>query len=158
MSLEDPTIRAKILEWQKKHQISDDDPAMALIELLAIYNIQPGGAGRDSQEAPAIVQQLPPPEEFRTIISNSERTNFLLAELKETISQVQLGELAERFKDYHESVDFATQKMGLIIKEGDDLLARLGKVAAQINPVARGAILVLMIFSGIVGWLIGKLF
>jgi hypothetical protein len=158
MSLEDPIIRAKVLEWQKKHQISDDDPAMALIELLAIYNIQPPGAGNDLGAQAAVLQQLPPPEEFRTIISNSERTNFLLAELKETISNVQLVELAERFKEYHEGIDYATQKMALIIKEGDDLLARLAKVAAQINPVARGAILVLMIFSGIVGWLVGKLF
>jgi hypothetical protein len=31
-------------------------------------------------------------------------------------------------------------------------------VAAQINPVARGAIFVLMLFSGVVGWLIAKLF
>jgi len=151
MSLEDPIVRARILEWQKKHQINDDDPAMALIELLAIYSIQPGGSSVPSA-------QLPPPEEFRTLLSNSERTNFLLAELKETIASVQLVELAERFREYHEGIDFATQKMALIVKEGDDLLSRLGKVAAQINPVARGAIVVLMIFSGVVGWLVGKLF
>lgn len=155
MTPNDPELRAKILEWQKKYQIRDDDPAMALIDLLSIYGFRPEGGA-----TPEFPQQgsLPAPEEFKTLLSNSERTNFLLAELKETISKVQLHELSEQFRTYHEGIDFATQKMALIIKEGDDLLARLGRVAAQINPIARGAVVVLMLFSGIVGWLIAKLF
>jgi hypothetical protein len=189
----DPNLQTRILEWQKKYQIRDDDPAMALIELLGIYGFSPQGsvasaAGQatlsandlkliqDQGEAlqrklgelqsqllslpaqTAVGDRLPPPEEIRTLVSNTERTTFLLSELKETLSQVKLAEYAEQFKTYHEGIEFATQKMALIIKEGDDLLARLGKVAAQINPVARGAIFVLMLFSGVVGWLIAKLF
>lgn len=152
----DPELKAHILEWQKKYSIRDDDPAMALIELISIYGHR--SAGGDTPQAPIELPNFPPPEEFKTIINNSERTNFLLNELKETLADVQLKELSEQFKTYHEGIDFATQKMALIIKEGDDLLARLGKVAAQISPIARGAVVVLMLFSGIVGWLIAKLF
>ena len=152
----DPVVRAQVLEWQKKYQIRDDDPAMALIDLLAIYGFRPEPGATQQSGQPVV--NLPPPEEFKSLLSNSERTNFLLAELKETLSQVQLQELSEQFRTYHEGIDFATQKMALIIKEGDDLLARLGRVAAQINPIARGAVVVLMLFSGIVGWLIAKLF
>ncbi len=236
MSISDPELRAQVLEWQKKHQIRDDDPAMALIELLNIYGsgrsfatgkeagaaipseelraaitsservshlveelkdtvsglIRQGGAGgsaaqllppeemraafSNSEKAIHLIEEvkesisavrrdgisaagpLPAPEEMRAILSNSERTNFLLQEVKEIVAEIRLEEMAEQFKTYHEGIDFATQKMALIIKEGDDLLARLGKVAGQINPIARGAVVVLMIVSGVVGWLIAKLF
>jgi len=215
----DPEIKARILEWQRKYHIRDDDPAMALIELLTIYGVDGRSTGETA--APAVApeevkalaatsertgrlleeikevlhqkpEQVEPDHETREILllseksnlqlselkeiigklqsqslseqdvkgilSSSERTSFLLAELKEIIGKVQLKELAEQFQTYHEGIDFATQKMALIIKEGDDLLARLGKVAAQINPIARGAVVVLMLFSGVVGWLIAKLF
>lgn len=154
----DPEIRARVLEWQKRHQIRDDDPAMAFLELLNIYGrlqSSPTGAapGVDLSKI-----QLPNFEELKVLLSNSERTNFQMQELKELIARMQLAELAEDFKTYHESVDFATKKMALIIKEGDDLMVRLNKVGSQINPVARGAVAVLMGVSGVVGWLIAKLF
>lgn len=167
-----PELRARILEWQKRHEIRDDDPAMALIELLEIYGAT--GAGGQGASAPAVDMQktaeaiqnaaasamknLPSSEELRMLATNSERTAFLLQDLKESISKIQLAELAEQFKGYNEGIDLATKKMAVIIKEGDDLLARLGKVAAQINPVARGSIVVLMIVSAVIGWLIGQLF
>ncbi len=154
----DPEIRARVLEWQKKHQIRDDDPAMAFLELLSIYGrlqSAPSSAGA----APDLSKlHLPSQEELKLLLSNSERTNFQLQELKELINKLQLAELAADFKTYHESVDFATKKMALIIKEGDELMVRLNKVGSQINPVARGAVGVLMAVSGVVGWLIAKLF
>jgi hypothetical protein len=155
----DPEIRARVLEWQKKHQIRDDDPAMAFLELLSIYGRLQASAPASSPAALDLSKlELPNFEELKLILSNSERTNFQLQELKEIISRMQLAELAADFKTYHESVDFATKKMALIIKEGDELMVRLNKVGAQINPVARGAVGVLMAVSGVVGWLIAKLF
>lgn len=38
---ENPEIRAKVLEWQRRHNIQDNDPALALIDLLDIYYRQP---------------------------------------------------------------------------------------------------------------------
>lgn len=155
----DPEIRARVLEWQKKHQIRDDDPAMAFLELLGIYGrLQAATPGAPAPAIDLSKLELPNFDELKLLISNSERTNFQLQELKEIMAHMQLAELAEDFKSYHESVDFATKKMALIIKEGDDLMVRLNKVGAQINPVARGAVAVLMGVSGVVGWLIAKLF
>ena len=36
-------IQMKILEWQRRYNIADGDPAMALIELLNIYGYKGGG-------------------------------------------------------------------------------------------------------------------
>jgi hypothetical protein len=38
---ENSEIRAKVLEWQRRHNIQDNDPALALIDLLDIYDRQP---------------------------------------------------------------------------------------------------------------------
>ncbi len=38
---ENPEIRAKVLEWQRRHNIQDNDPALALIDLLDVYYRQP---------------------------------------------------------------------------------------------------------------------
>jgi len=37
-------IQTKILEWQRRYNIADGDPAMALIELLNIYGYRGGGS------------------------------------------------------------------------------------------------------------------
>lgn len=38
---DNPEIRAKVLEWQRRHNIQDNDPALALIDLLDLYYRQP---------------------------------------------------------------------------------------------------------------------
>lgn len=37
MNMNHPEIRTQVLEWQRRHSIRDDDPAMALLELLDLY-------------------------------------------------------------------------------------------------------------------------
>jgi hypothetical protein len=45
--IENPEIQAKVLEWQRRYNIPDGDPAMALLELLNIYGYR-GGTGAGS--------------------------------------------------------------------------------------------------------------
>lgn len=152
--IEDPEIRARVLEWQKRYNIRDEDPAMALIDLINIYYRNTPGANPASVVQP--VSSIDP-EELKQILSAVERLTFQTQELKEMVSKVQLNELVEQIRGYHEGIEYATKKMALVVKESDELLARLTKVASQINPVARGAVLALMIVSGLAGWLVAVL-
>jgi len=188
---QDPEIRARILEWQKRHQVRDDDPAMALIELLNLYYRDRGqvgaGLGSDSVDVAAAINNAIlqgdqkgvlkaieddhkgllaeldrvaalSKDEHKIVMSEIERLNDHTKELKEIIAKLEFNDLSEQMRSHQESIDFATKKMAVIIKDGDDLLARLGKVGSQINPIARSAVIVLMIVSGILGWVIAKLF
>lgn len=55
MTIENPEVRAKILEWQKQYQIEDGDPALALLELMNIF--QPTGTSVTSVD-PASAEQI----------------------------------------------------------------------------------------------------
>lgn len=50
MNIENPEIRAQVLDWQRRHNIRDDDPAMALLELLNVYYHQQPGQGTSAPE------------------------------------------------------------------------------------------------------------
>jgi uncharacterized protein YlaN (UPF0358 family) len=190
---DDPEIRARVLEWQKRNQIRDDDPAMALIELLEIYYQKRGGQSEEpvtvntSEIISAIKGAIAPGEQagslvatieedrkavlahieqvasltkddHKIVMSEIERLKDNTKELRDIIGKLELNDLGAQMKAHQESIDFATKKMAVIIKDGDDLLARLGKVGSQINPIARSAVIVLMIVSGILGWVVAKLF
>lgn len=52
---DNPEIRAKVLEWQRRHNIQDNDPALALIELLDIYYRSPSAAAANGKAPVASV-------------------------------------------------------------------------------------------------------
>ena len=70
----DPEIRTRVLEWQKKHQIRDDDPAMAFLELLSIYGRLQSNAPAGSPASLDLSKlELPNFEELKLLLSNSEK-------------------------------------------------------------------------------------
>lgn len=155
INLNDPELKSRVLDWQRRHQVRDDDPAMALVELFELYfrSAEAGRGGDGTAGAdPAVSTEVK--EEVGKVLSALERLSFQNQELKEILAKIQLAEFSEQMRQYQENMDFATKKMALVIKEADDLLARLGKVGSQINPIARGAVIALMAVSGIAGWLI----
>lgn len=67
MSADDPVAHA-ISEWQRKHRIADDDPILAVLELVRLQ-LQHARTGRDSDDG------APPPsfEDFRGTIELLDR-------------------------------------------------------------------------------------
>ncbi len=160
---EDLELKAKISDWQRRYNIQDGDPAMALLELLQLYGRQPSAAPVSSDGKPQKVQiegfdeQIV--EQIRTQLTPGvERLGFQTQELKQKLDAMQLDGFAEQVATYHEGIDYCTKKLDVVKKESDAIVVQLNKVAGSINPVSRGAILVLMLAAGGFGWVLGVMF
>jgi hypothetical protein len=169
---ENSEIQAKILEWQRRWNIVDGDPAMALIELLNIYGYR-GGAGAQVISAPApapvSVEGAPAPapqvvtmvpaaldeallEQIRSqLMPAIDRLGFQTQELKQKVESMALDSFAQQIATFHEGIDYCTKKLDVVKKESDALVLQIGKVANSINPISRGAIIVLLIVSYLAG-------
>ncbi len=160
---EDPELKAKISDWQRRYNIQDGDPAMALLELLELYGRQPsvapsvgdGSAPRVQIEGfdERVVEQI-----RSELTPGVERLGFETRELKERLEAMHLEGFAEQVATYHEGIDYCTKKLDVVKKESDAIVVQLNKVAGSINPVSRGAILVLMLAAGGFGWVLGVMF
>lgn len=163
---DNPEIKAKILEWQRRYNIQDGDPAMALLELLEIYGRQAAtapAAASSGSTAPqkvqiegfdeAIVEQI-----RGQLGPGIERLGFQTQELKQRLDAMNIEGFAEQLAGYHEGIDYCTKKLDVVKKESDSIVVQLNKVANSINPVSRGAVLVLMLASGGFGWILGVMF
>ncbi len=163
---ENPELKAKILEWQRRFNIQDGDPAMALIELMEIYGRQPGSAPAapsSDSSGPQTVQIEGFDEAIVEQIRNQlgpgvERLGFQTQELKQRLDSMNIEGFAEQVASYHEGIDYCTKKLDVVKKESDSIVVQLNKVANSINPVSRGAVLVLMLASGGLGWILGVMF
>ncbi len=227
---ENPEIRAKVLEWQRRHNIQDNDPALALIDLLDIYYRQPvvvqaaAADGRSPQplispealsEAvrstlqPSIdrlvsqVQELPksggsqapanpealadsvrralqpelekvlaklqepssatPPPISSEVLSDAIRLSLLpsldrvtlqFQELQKRLEVTDVEESLKKIEAYHENIDYCTKKLDVVKKESEALILKLEKASAEIKPITRGAVLMLMLVAGVIGYVV----
>jgi len=214
---ENPEIRSKLLDWQRRFNIQDNDPALALIDLLDIYHRNPPAAGGqgphfDAQTVtdavrvavqPAVdrlalqLQNLPSPsghspsapelsgavaaslqpsfdrlatrlqdihpsatvspeavsEALKTsLLPAFDRMMFQIQELQKKIEDINSGDTAKKIESYNENIDYCTKKLDVMKKEADDLVVRIGRVGAEIKPVSRGAVLMLMFFCAVIGY------
>ncbi len=161
---EDNELKAKILDWQRRHNIQDGDPAMALLELLEFYGRPAASAAPVSADGTpqkvqiegfdeAIVDQI-----RSELAPGIERLGFQTQELKQKLDAMHLDGFAEQVATYHEGIDYCTKKLDVVKKESDAIVVQLNKVANSINPVSRGAVLVLMLAAGGFGYVLGVMF
>lgn len=226
---DNPEIRAKILEWQRRHNIQDNDPALALIDLLDIYYRQPvvvqapAADGRPAQplispEAlsdavrntlqPSIdrlvaqVQDLPrggglapvnaeaiagsirqavqpeiekvlekiretpapgAPHIEAEVLSDAIRISLLpsldritlqFQELQKKLEVTDVEESLKKIEAYHENIDYCTKKLDVVKKESEALIVKLEKASAEIKPITRGAVLMLMLLASVIGYVV----
>lgn len=153
---ENPEIQTKILEWQRRWNIADGDPAMALIELLNIYGyrggsapvVMPASAMEGGQPATVKITGVDEAlaEQVRTqLLPAIDRVGFQTQELKQKIDSMALEPLVQQIGTYHEGIDYCTKKLDVLKRESDALVLQLGKVAGSINPITRLTIVVLLI-------------
>ncbi len=232
---DNPEIRSRVLEWQRRHNIQDNDPALALIDLLDIYYRQPvvvqapAADGRPAQpmispelisEAvrstiqPSIdrlavqVQEIPrsfpsgggapvnfdalaasvreaiqpeldkvaatlkesptasTPPISAEVLSNAIRISLLpsldritlqFQELQKKLEVTDVEETLKRIEAYHENIDYCTKKLDVVKKESDGLIIKLEKAGAQIKPVTRGAVLMLILMAGVIGFVLASI-
>lgn len=230
---DNPEIRAKVLEWQRRHNVQDNDPALALIDLLDIYYRQPlvgqaptadgktaapalnpevvaeavraslqptlerllaqvRDAERDRPSAPyfapealsesvrasiqpalerlgAQIQESQKPGEATPVAISSEslseairlsllptldRVAFQIQELQRRMETTNMEESAKKIESFHDNIDYCTKKLDVVKKESDSLVIKLEKASAEIKPITRGAVVMLMLVTGVVGYVL----
>jgi hypothetical protein len=226
---DNPEIRARVLEWQRRHNIQDNDPALALIDLLDIYYRQPvvvhaaAADGRPTQplispEAlsdavrstlqPSIdrlvaqVQELPrgggqnapvnaealansirqsvqpelekvlaklqqtpsataPPisaevlsDAIRiSLLPSLDRITLQFQELQKKLEITDVEETLKKIEAYHENIDYCTKKLDVVKKESEALIVKLEKASAEIKPITRGAVMMLILMALVIGYI-----
>lgn len=261
---DNPEIRAKILDWQRRHNVQDNDPALALIDLLDVYyrppvvvqasadgkaaapsvnpeaiadavraSIQPSldrmvsqvrdlerPAGTSFQpeilldslratiqpaldrvvlqvrelerDRPTVagvapealsesvrsalqpsidrlatqIAEAPSPsavpissevlsEAIKTsLLPSLDRVNFQIQELQKRLETANMEESAKKIEGFHENIDYCTKKLDVVKKEADALVIKLEKASADIKPITRGAVVMLMLFTGVIGYVL----
>jgi len=155
---EDPEIRAKVLEWQSRHNIVEGDPALALIELLDLYyRKQPPVVVAPTESASAalpIVDEAFQESLRRSLLPAIDRLTYQSQELQQRLDELKLDDTVKQIATYYEGIDYCTKKLDVYKKDSESLVVRVGKIAGQVNPVARGAVLVLMLVSGVIGYVV----
>lgn len=228
---DNPEIRTRVLEWQRRHNIQDNDPALALIDLLDVYYRQPvvvqqapAADGKPAQPliSPEVVsdavratiqpsmdrlllqvQELPkspvqaaPMDSealansvFRSIqpeidkvlarleespaagsppinaevLSNAIRISLLpsldritlqFQELQKKLEVTDVEESLKKIEGYHENIDYCTKKLDVVKKESEALIVKLEKASAEIKPITRGAVMMLILVAGIIGYVL----
>lgn len=159
---DDPELKAKISDWQRRYNIQDGDPAMALLELLDLYGRQPAApAAADGSPQKVQIEGFDEQivEQIRTQLTPGvERLGFQTQELEQRLDAMHLEGFSEQVATYHEGIDYCTKKLDVVKKEADGIVVQLNKVANSINPVSRGAVLVLMLAAGGFGYVLGVMF
>ncbi|MGH8047100.1 MAG: hypothetical protein ACREKL_07630 [Chthoniobacterales bacterium] len=170
---ENSEIQAKILEWQRRWNIADGDPAMALIELLNIYGYRAGGgsavvaapvsAGEGVPAAPqtvtfagvddAVLEQI-----RSQLLPAIDKLGFQTQELKQKIDGMALESFAQQVATYHEGIDYCTKKLDVVKKDADALVLQVAKVANSINPISRVAVIVLVLVAFVAGVIAAVIF
>jgi len=159
--IENPELRAKILDWQKRYNIQDGDPAIALLELVEFIGHAP---------SPRAVQSDAPITATAQISSDSladamktgflpviERMSYQAQELHQKLEQIDFDKFVKQIETYHEGIDYCTKKLDVIKKETDTLIVRADKAASQIRPIMNTAVLTLVIGALIVGFVAARI-
>ncbi len=153
MNTENPEIRARILDWQKRYQIEDGDPALALLELINFFPLASGSspAGGDPSSAAQISEALK-----TSLLPAIDRVVFQSQELQNRLTSLDLESFVKQIQAYHEGIDYCTKKLDVVKKESDALSLKIEKAAASIKPITTGAVLLLMGVSGILGFILAR--
>ena len=88
------------------------------------------------------------------ILPAMDRITFQVQELKGKIDAMALDTFVEQIGTYHEGIDYCTKKLDVVKREADAVAIQIGKVANSINPISRMAIIALMLFSGVLGFIL----
>lgn len=159
---DNPELRAKILDWQRRYNIQDGDPAIALLELVQFM--------APPAQAPQVVESQAPPapanvtaevssesvtEAMRTILlPATERISFQGQELQQKLENIDFDKFVKQIEGYHEGIDYCTKKLDVIKKETDALVLKVEKASSQISPITRGAVVMLMAGAGVIGYIL----
>jgi hypothetical protein len=165
--IENPELRAKILDWQKRYNIQDGDPAIALLELVEFIGHTSSGAApapRASEpvERPVVATAQISSDSLAEAMKTGflpviERMSYQAQELHQKLEQIDFEKFVKQIETYHEGIDYCTKKLDVVKKETDALIVRADKAAAQIRPITFGAVITLMAAAAIVGAVVVKL-
>ena len=147
---ENPEIRAKILDWQKRYNIQDGDPAMALLELVELMDRGP----RPGAAAPNVSGDSLSEAMKTALLPVTERLAFQAQELQQKLEAIDFDKFVKQIEGYHEGIDYCTKKLDVIKKEADAIAVKIEKTSSQISPITRGAVLTLMAGAGLLGYII----
>ena len=163
---DNPELRAKILDWQRRYNIQDGDPAIALLELVQFM-------APPAQSAPTVITESRPPESvnvkaevssesiteaMRTVLlPATERISFQGQELQQKLEQIDFDKFVRQIEGYHEGIDYCTKKLDVVKKETDALMLKVEKASSQISPITRGAVVMLILGAGVIGYIIGQI-
>lgn len=156
MMIDNPELRAKILDWQRRYNIQDGDPAMALLELVQLID-RPGSAPASAPtgEVTAKISSDSLAEAVKTVLLPAvERLTFQAQEIQQKLEATNFEQFTKQIETYHEGIDYCTKKLDVIKKETDSLVVKVEKAATQIQPITRGAVIVLMLGAGVIGFII----
>ncbi|CAN5428634.1 hypothetical protein BH09VER1_BH09VER1_30350 [soil metagenome] len=161
---ENPELRAKILDWQKRNNIQDGDPAIALLELVDLF-----GLGRGTQlpsssgEAPAhgpvtaeVSSEAIAEAMKGSLLPFTDRMGFQIQDLQQKLEHVDFDRFVKQIEAYHEGIDYCTKRLDVIKKEVDQVAVKVEKAGSQIKPVSIGAIVVLVVVAFLVGLVISQ--
>lgn len=163
---ENPELRAKILDWQRRYNIQDGDPAIALLELVQFMAPSSAPVSAPVEVRPvtenvnvkAEVSSETVTEAMRTVLlPATERISFQSQELQQKLEQIDFEKFVRQIEGYHEGIDYCTKKLDVVKKEADALLVKIEKASSQISPITRGAVVMLILGAGLVGWIIGRI-
>jgi len=160
--IENPEIRAKILDWQKRYNIQDGDPAIALLELVQFLELPArSGGGGESSGGGTVTAQISSESVSEamkaSLLPIIERVAFQAQELQQKFDRIDFEKFVKQIEAYHEGIDYCTKKLDVVKKETDALVIRVDKTAAQIRPITRSAVLALMVVALIVGAIAAKI-
>lgn len=165
--IENPELRAKILDWQKRYNIQDGDPAIALLELIEFVGPMrsSGPAEPGEYRAPAApisaqvdVSSESLAEAMKTaLLPVIERMSYQAQEMQQKLEHIDFDKFVKQIETYHEGIDYCTKKLDVVKKETDALVIRVDKVGSQIKPITRGAVITLCLFFAILGAIASRL-
>lgn len=158
---ENPEIRARILDWQKRYNIQDGDPAIALLELVQFMGggSAPAPSGGGGGGGTANVSSDALAEAMKTaLLPVTERLAFQAQELQQKLEQIDFDKFVKQIEGYHEGIDYCTKKLDVIKKETDALVVKVEKTGSQISPITRGAVVTLMAGAGVLGYILRVIF
>jgi len=157
---ENPEIRARILDWQKRYNIQDGDPAIALLELVQFMGggsapapSGGGGGGTANVSSEALAEAMK-----TALLPMTERLTFQVQELQQKLEQIDFDKFVKQIEGYHEGIDYCTKKLDVIKKETDSLVVKVEKTGSQISPITRGAVVTLMAGAGVLGYVLRVIF
>ena len=152
MNIENPEVRAKVLEWQKKYQIEDGDPALALFELMHLF--QPTATSTATVDT-AGTEQIS--EALKSsLLPAIDRLVFQSQELQNRLDGIDFDGFAKQIEAYHEGIDYCTKKLDVVKKESDNLIIKIEKTSSSIKPITTGAVLLLMGVCGVLGFILAS--